>query len=63
MNRYALYNELYDEIERAYRVLGDIAEAQNELDIRQWATDYQLTGGECDALRKFNRDCFKIYCN
>lgn len=46
--------ELQREIERAYRVLGEQAEMQNETDINQWFKNGLISEDEKKSLKEYS---------
>lgn len=47
------------EIDRAYRVLGEQAEMQNDMDINRWFKDGMIYEHERDSLKRYNRNLYK----
>lgn len=53
------YEDLKQEIRRAYMVLGEQAEMQNDMDIDQWLKDGMISVPERDSLKRYNRNLLK----
>lgn len=51
--------DLEQEIDRAYRILGEQAEMQNNMDIEQWFSDKTICEHERDSLKRYNRNLYK----
>ena len=47
------------EIHRAYMVLGEQAEMQNDMDINKWFKDGIIYEHERDSLKRYNRNLYK----
>ena len=53
------YSYFEQEIHRAYMVLGEQAEIQNDMDINQWFKDGIIYAHEKDSLKRYNRNLYK----
>lgn len=53
------YSNLRQEIHRAYMVLGEQAEMQNDMDIDRWFNDGLICVLERDSLKRYNRNMWK----
>lgn len=53
------YSNFEQEIRRAYMVLGEHADMQNEMDITQWFKDGMICEHERDSLKRYNRNLWK----
>lgn len=47
------------EIDRAYRVLGEQAEIQNDMDINEWFKNGTIGDFDRDYLKRYNRNLYK----
>lgn len=53
------YSNFEQEIRRAYMVLGEQAEMQNDMDINKWFKDGMIYEHERDSLKRYNRNLYK----
>ncbi len=53
------YSNFEQEIHRAYMVLGEQAEMQNDMDINRWLKDGMICEHERDSLKRYNRNLYK----
>ncbi len=53
------YSYFEQEIHRAYMVLGEQAEMQNDMDIDKWFKDGMIYKHERDSLERYNRNLYK----
>ena len=53
------YSNFEQEIHRAYMVLGEQAEMQNDMDINKWFKDGMIYEHERDSLKRYNRNLYK----
>lgn len=53
------YSHFEQEIHRAYMVLGEQAEMQNDMDINRWLKDGMICEHERDSLKRYNRNLYK----
>ena len=53
------YSNFEQKIHRAYMVLGEQAEMQNDMDINQWFKDGMIYEHERDLLKRYNKNLNK----
>ena len=53
------YSYFEQEIHRAYMILEEQAELQNDMDINQWFKDGMIYEHERDSLKRYNRTLYK----
>lgn len=58
-NLYYAYSYFEREIHRAYIVLGEQAEMQNNLDIDEWFKNGMIYEHERNSLKRYNRNLYK----
>jgi hypothetical protein len=52
------YSNFKQEIHRAYMILEEQAELQNDMDINQWFKDGMIHEHERDSLKRYNRTLY-----
>lgn len=53
------YSNFEQEIQRAYMVLGEQAEMQNDMDINEWFKNGMIYEHERDSLKQYNKNLYK----
>lgn len=55
-----VYQDMFSEIRRGLRLFGCEGECNNELLIRNWKKEYEMTDEEISALRAYNKRMAKL---
>ncbi len=53
------YSNFEQKIHRAYMVLGEQAEMQNNMDMNQWFKDGMISEHERASLKRYNKNLYK----